>query len=274
MFYEGCSESNACCFITLAYDVRGGCWWYGSRGWTFPPILCYMLLPRDRWQQMDTLTKWCLTWKCIQSKGVSLNSPMWKKKSHSLTFIDAFLVFLETKQCVWVQWGSEWCISAVAIVIVVHLHWCRLLWAQQTGSCSWLIKMHNWWWWLYWKRVFRSQEFVLSNSVTVLFVLVVVSMEINRRYFFQSYCLCSPRQFVFAQCGPGKPKGWILMFYLCCNSNPLRSDCNIATFQAFLSGWLFSVLHLGLLFLPIPRTVAVFLERVHLDGGDGLAGGP
>jgi len=101
MFYEGCSESNACCFITLAYDVRGGCWWYGSRGWTFPPILCYMLLPRDRWQQMGTLTKWCLTWKCIQSKGVSLNSPMWKKKKPLTNIHWCFLgVFGDQTVCV------------------------------------------------------------------------------------------------------------------------------------------------------------------------------
>jgi len=30
--YDGCSESNASYSITLAHDVRGGCWWYGSRG--------------------------------------------------------------------------------------------------------------------------------------------------------------------------------------------------------------------------------------------------
>ena len=33
---EGCSESNASYFIMLAH-VRGGCWWCGSRDWTFPP---------------------------------------------------------------------------------------------------------------------------------------------------------------------------------------------------------------------------------------------
>ena len=32
----------------------------GSRGWTFPPIFCYMLLPFDRWQQRSRLTKWHL----------------------------------------------------------------------------------------------------------------------------------------------------------------------------------------------------------------------
>jgi len=35
--YMGCSESNASCFIPLAYNTRGRCW-YGSRSWSFPPI--------------------------------------------------------------------------------------------------------------------------------------------------------------------------------------------------------------------------------------------
>jgi hypothetical protein len=36
------------------------------------------------------------------------------------------------------------------------------------------------------KIVFCSQEFALLNSVTMLSVSVVVSMEINRRHYFQS----------------------------------------------------------------------------------------
>jgi hypothetical protein len=32
LLYEGRSEINASCFIMLAHDVRGGCWWYGSGG--------------------------------------------------------------------------------------------------------------------------------------------------------------------------------------------------------------------------------------------------
>ena len=30
--YEGCSKSNASYFMMLAYDIRGQCWWHGSRG--------------------------------------------------------------------------------------------------------------------------------------------------------------------------------------------------------------------------------------------------
>jgi len=76
---EGCYKSNASYFITLAHDVRGGCRWYSSRGWTFPPIFCYILWLCDRWQQRGPLTKWCVTYECGWSKGASLNYSMQKK---------------------------------------------------------------------------------------------------------------------------------------------------------------------------------------------------
>jgi len=52
---------------------RSKYWWYGSRGWIFPPTYCYILFLWDMWQQRGNLTKWCLTQKCVWSKGVSLN---------------------------------------------------------------------------------------------------------------------------------------------------------------------------------------------------------
>ena len=66
----------------LAHNVTGRCWWYGSRCWTFPPIFPYILLPWDKWQQRNSLTKWSLMWKCIWSKGVPLHSSVWKKRTH------------------------------------------------------------------------------------------------------------------------------------------------------------------------------------------------
>ena len=54
--------------IMLAHDVRCRCWWYGSRGGTFPPVFHCILFLCDRWQQGGSLTKWCLTWKCIWIK--------------------------------------------------------------------------------------------------------------------------------------------------------------------------------------------------------------
>ena len=71
----GCSESYAYYFIMLACNIRGR-WWYGSRGWTFPPILCGMLLLCDRWQQRD-----------IHESKVCHWIPPCRKKKHLLTFI-------------------------------------------------------------------------------------------------------------------------------------------------------------------------------------------
>lgn len=77
------------------------------------------------------------------------------------------------------------------------------------GSCSLLMKRDGWWWWLWWKIVFCIWEFALSNSVTVLFVAVVVAMEINKRcYFWCNLCIHNSRQFFITQCSPGKPKDW------------------------------------------------------------------
>jgi len=71
--------------------IRGRCWWYGSRGWTFPPIPHYMLLLCNQWQQRGSLTEWCLTRKCIWSTGVAWISSM-QKKYHPLTFINSYWI--------------------------------------------------------------------------------------------------------------------------------------------------------------------------------------
>jgi len=58
------------------------------------------------------------------------------------------------------------------------------------------------------KQCFVAEN-LLYQTVLLCFVSVVVSMEINRRhYFWSSLCVCRARQFLFTQCGPGKPKGW------------------------------------------------------------------
>lgn len=63
----------------LGHNVRGQWWWYSSWGWTFQLIFHDILLLCDRWLQRGCLIKWCLTQKCIWSKGMELNSSMWKK---------------------------------------------------------------------------------------------------------------------------------------------------------------------------------------------------
>ena len=107
----------------LAHEVRSRCSSYGCRGWIFLTIFHYILLLCDWWQQRTSLTKRSLMWKCISSKGASLNSSTQKKIASS----NACWMFMETKQCMWVQWRSRRCISAVTMS---YLCWCRLLWAQ------------------------------------------------------------------------------------------------------------------------------------------------
>ena len=97
----------------LACDIRVGCWWYGSRGWTFLSIFHYTWLTCDRWQHRGGMRKWCLIWECVRSKCVSPNSSMWKKW-HPLTFINTCWTSMETKQWLWAQWDGGWCFEAVA----------------------------------------------------------------------------------------------------------------------------------------------------------------
>ena len=118
MFVWGYSESYASYFIMLANDVRGRCWWYESRGWSFPQVFHYILLSRDRWKQRG---KWCLTWKCIWNNVMSLNSTM-QKKWHLLTFINTCWTFMDTKQ---------WCEHSEVVGGVFQQWW---QWVTSTGA--------------------------------------------------------------------------------------------------------------------------------------------
>jgi len=97
----------------ILLSIRGRYWCYDSRCWTFSRIFHYVLLPCNRWQHRGSLTKWYLMWKCVWSRGVSLDSSMWKK-CQPLMILNTFWVLMETKQCMWAHWGNGWCISVVA----------------------------------------------------------------------------------------------------------------------------------------------------------------
>ena len=152
--------------MMLAHDVRGTCWWDGSRGWTFPPVFHYMLLC-NWWQQRSSQTNCCLIWKCIWSKGVSLKSSM-KQKSHPLTFTDT---------CEHLWRPNSGCVHS-EVVGGVFQKWWQWQWVTFTGanfyelagSCASLMKIHGSWWWLCWKTVFCSWEIGLSDNIIVLFV--------------------------------------------------------------------------------------------------------
>ena len=154
----------------------------------FPPIFHYILLPCDRWQQRGSVTKWHLTRKCVWIK-VCRGIPPCRKKWHLLTFTDACWIFQEIRQWMWAQWGGGCCVSAMAtmtwktnLVPSGHADFCKCniqavvdhCWNAQLMVVTML------------KIVLCSWEFSLSNSVLVLFVSIVVSMEINRRHYCRS----------------------------------------------------------------------------------------
>ena len=123
----------------FAHNVRGGHWWYGSRGWIFVSVFCSMLLLCDRWQQRGSLIDWHLPQKCVWNTGVGFNYFI-QKKWHPLTFIYSYWTFMETQQWMWAQWGTGWCVSALATAAVDRLDWCRFLQAWHADSCSSLVK--------------------------------------------------------------------------------------------------------------------------------------
>jgi len=211
----------------LAHNIRGSCWWDDSRGRASPPTSPCMLLLCDRWQQRGSLTEWCLMWKCGWSKSVEL------KKWHPLTFFNACWMFAETKQWMWTQWGGGWCILAVTTATVGHLHstdFYKHSMQALVHHCQKCIACCG----DYVEEImFCSWEFVQSSAI-VLFV--IISMEINRRHYFQSnLCICGSRWFLFTQCSPGKPRrlyapGLVqclshLLFSLSLPQNQIRGTC-------------------------------------------------
>jgi len=127
-YYEGWSESNASYFMMLAHDATGGCWWYGSRGWTFQPILRYVLSLCGRWQQRGSLTEWCLTWQYGWSKIVSLNFSMQKNGTHWYSLMLAECIWRSNSGCEhrevgggvfqqWPQWRDRWAMFQTAMQI-------------------------------------------------------------------------------------------------------------------------------------------------------------
>ena len=133
--YKGCSKSNASCIMMLAHNVKGRWRCYGSRGWTFPAISPYVQLPCDRRQRRGTVWQNGVQYGS-EYEGVELNSSM-QKKWHIVTFIDACWMLMETKQWMWAQWGSGWCISAAVAVVT----------SAGTGGygCSMQALVHCWW---------------------------------------------------------------------------------------------------------------------------------
>ena len=117
-----------------------------------------------------------------------MNSSMQKKNGthlHSLMLAECLWI----PNCMWAQWCSGWCISAVATVTVGHLCWCRLLCVANwllfiTGKNVQLIVI---------TMLRKKKHFVAVDLLCeiVLFISVLVSLEINRKdYFWSNLCIC------------------------------------------------------------------------------------
>jgi len=138
VYYKGCTESIAPCFIMLMYNSRSECWWHGSRSRTFAPIIHYILLRCDRWQQRGSLTQWHLTWKCVWSKEVSWISQCGRIGIHwhSLTLAE----------CLWKP--NSWCEHS-EVVSGRFQQWCKQQWVISTGEdfdeCGLQVLVHCWW---------------------------------------------------------------------------------------------------------------------------------
>lgn len=128
--YKDCSKSNACYF-----DIRGASQWYDSREWAFLSIFCYSLLSCDRPQLRGSLTEWCLTEKCVWSKGMEMNSST-QKKHHPLTFIRWHLlvqIFYELSLC---SLLAKMLMVAILKNCVSQLRICCQIWSSR-GPKRW-----------------------------------------------------------------------------------------------------------------------------------------
>ena len=78
-----------------------------------------------------------------------------EQKWHPLPFINAHWMFMETQEWMWAQWGSRWCVSAVAIVgrLCRYIFW----WGTQALVCCWW-KCIGQQWWVCWKVVFVAEN--------------------------------------------------------------------------------------------------------------------
>ena len=130
-----------------------------------------MLLLYDRWQQRDSQAEWRLTWKCVWSRGVSLNSSM-QEKLHPLTFIDACWTFMHCEAVggafqQWQQWYGREAMLQMAMHSCHEMksHLSSSVWISrlQSGNCvrSWILASVCWkWWWWCW----NIKKFVPGGS--------------------------------------------------------------------------------------------------------------
>ena len=135
-----CSKSNASDYVLLANDTGAddaGMAVEVGPSHQYSTVFCCCMTDGSR---EGSLTEWHLTWIGVWSRDLPLNSSG-QKKLHPLTFIDTYWTFMETKQCMWAQWGGRYCISV--LLTAGYLCWCRFLQARRADSCSLVAKSHS-----------------------------------------------------------------------------------------------------------------------------------
>ena len=152
----------------LAHNVRGRCWWNGSRSWTFTPIFhfaaMWQMVAEGKSDKMASDTEVHMKQRCVTE------FPHEEKKWHSLSFINACWTFMETKKWMWAQWDRAFQLwqqqherqaTFWNAVQIFRRAACRLLFYDYVEKqlCSW--------------------EFVLWNSAIELYASVAVYIEIN-----------------------------------------------------------------------------------------------
>ena len=140
-----------------------------------------------------SLTKWCLTQKCVWSKGVALNSSR-RKKLYPPTSISVSFLSSNGDQTAGVSTVKvgldEQHFPSNNTILAAMKQWITSVGADfykhimQALVCCWQKCIANGGDCC--KIVFCSWEIALLNSVIVLFVSVVVSTEIDRRHYFWS----------------------------------------------------------------------------------------
>jgi len=107
---------------------------------------CDILLLGNRWQQRGCVTKWRLTWKCVWSKDVEINSsipPCRKNYTHWPSLMLAEHLWRPSSGC---QHHDGWCISAVAVATVTwktsHVLDCHAE-AWHAVSCYLMVNTHS-----------------------------------------------------------------------------------------------------------------------------------
>lgn len=135
--YESCSKRNASYFITLAHDISGRCWGYGSIEWTFLMIFHFIAM----WQNGSrTAVQQNGTWRGNAKVCHWIPSMNAIYELHLLTFTNACWVCMEIK-----QWGSGWQISEV----VRMTDGAQVYDRDMQVLDLWSIKGHSWWcWWM------------------------------------------------------------------------------------------------------------------------------